>query len=88
MSADQIVEDLADRIARGEYPPGTQLPSYRQLSNLYDVSFATIATVIVRLKDRSLVVGVRGRGVFVAESVQPPPGPKPKRSGLNDPFAT
>lgn len=34
----QIADDLVDRIARGEYPPGTRLPSYTQLAELYDVS--------------------------------------------------
>jgi DNA-binding GntR family transcriptional regulator len=67
MSAMQIADDLAERIRGGEYPPGSKLPSYRDLMDLYDVGYTTIATVIVILKERGAVVGVQGRGVFVPE---------------------
>jgi DNA-binding GntR family transcriptional regulator len=80
MSADSIVDDLAERIRRGQYKPGTRLPTYRELADLYDVSPATIATIVVRLKERGLVVGVQGRGVFVAESA--------RRSATDNPFST
>lgn len=69
MTSDQIVSDLAERIRLGEYAPGTQLPTYAVLSGLYDVSPATIAIVIRILRERGLVVGVPGRGTYVAESV-------------------
>ncbi|GAA1575552.1 hypothetical protein GCM10009827_116740 [Dactylosporangium maewongense] len=68
MSSGQIVDDLAARIRSGEYVPGTQLPTYASLADLYDVSPATIAIVIRILRERGLVVGVPGRGTFVAES--------------------
>lgn len=66
---DGILEDLTERIRTGEkgYRPGDQLPSYRELGDLYTVSFSTIAMVIRRLKDRGLVVGYPGRGTFVAD---------------------
>jgi DNA-binding GntR family transcriptional regulator len=64
---EQIVEDMADRIATGEYQPGDQLPSYRELAVDYNVSHTTIATAIRILRWRGLVVGVPGRGTFVAE---------------------
>ena len=67
MSSDQIYEDLADRIRSGEYPPGTELPSYRELAALYTVGRTTMSVIVKRLRDEGLVVGVRGRGVFVAE---------------------
>lgn len=67
MSSDQIVEDLAERIRRGEYPPGTQMPTYRELSELYNVGFTTVSQVYKRLRDRGVLVGVQGRGVYVAE---------------------
>ncbi len=68
MSSDQIVDDLTARIRGGEYPPGTQLPTYAALAGLYDVSPATIAIVMRILRERGVVVGVRGRGTFVPES--------------------
>lgn len=66
LTSDEIVQDLADRIKAGEYKPGERLPKYGELQRMYDASHGTIATVIVRLKDRGLVVGLRGRGVYVA----------------------
>jgi len=68
MSSDQIVDDLAERIRTGEYPPGTQLPTYAALARLYEVSPATVAIVMRILRDRGVVIGVRGRGTFVPES--------------------
>ena len=68
MSSDQIVEDLAARIAGGEYQPGEQLPTYAVLADLYNVSPATIAIVMRILRERRVVIGVRGRGTFVPES--------------------
>jgi GntR family transcriptional regulator len=68
MSAAQIADDLADRIRAGEYPPGSQMPTYRALMGLYGVGYTTIATVILMLRQRGTVVGVPGRGVFVPEA--------------------
>lgn len=68
MSRDQIAADLTARIESGEYPPGTQLPPYRVLAELYSVSFTTIAQVMVVLRERKVVIGVPGRGVFVPDS--------------------
>lgn len=69
MTSDQIYEDLADRIRTGEYPPGTELPTYIELAALYGVGRTTVSVILKRLKDAGLVVGVRGRGVFVSEDV-------------------
>lgn len=68
MSADQIARDLTDRIAAGDYgEPGSQLPTYAALAGLYSVGVSTIAKVIMLLRERGVVVGVPGRGTFVAE---------------------
>jgi len=67
MTAEQIAADLTERIRRGEYKPGTQLPPYRVIADLYDVSFSTIARVMTLLRERKVVVGIPGRGVFVPE---------------------
>lgn len=68
MSAEEIAHDIRDRIEAGEYPPESKLPSYRQLMDLYDVGYTTVAKVIWMLRDRGIVIGVPGRGVFVAEA--------------------
>ncbi len=67
MSSEQIIEDLTERIRSGEYPPGSQLPTYDSLATLYSVSPATIASVMRILRERGVVVGVPGRGTFVPE---------------------
>jgi GntR family transcriptional regulator len=63
----QLADDLQARIRRGEYAPGSQLPTYRELAELYSVSTHTASRAIGLLIDRGLVVGVQGRGTFVAE---------------------
>lgn len=75
MSSDQIVDDLADRIKRGQYKPGQRLPKYDQLQRMYDVSHGTIALVIKLLKAKGVVIGLRGRGVYVAGTPQEEPEP-------------
>lgn len=65
MTYEQIADDLAARIASGEYPPNTKLPSNRQLAALYSVSTGTIERVHIVLRERRLTYGVPGAGVFV-----------------------
>jgi GntR family transcriptional regulator len=67
MTSTQIAADLTERIKSGEYPPGSQLPTYAALASLYSVSEGTIAGVMRLLRDRGVVVGIPGRGTFVPE---------------------
>jgi GntR family transcriptional regulator len=62
-----IANDLAERIRIGEYPPGSKIPSYRQLATLYSVHISTAQKAVMALEERGVVVGVPGRGVFVRE---------------------
>lgn len=64
----QIADDMSERIRRGEYPPGSALPKYRELAELYSVSQATAARAYGLLRDRGTVVGEPGRGMFVPEA--------------------
>lgn len=70
MTAEQIADDIADRIKRGEYKAGEQLPPYRVLADLYGVHVSTVARVMLILRARGTVVGVPGRGVFVPDAPQ------------------
>lgn len=65
----QIADDLAVRVAAGEYRPGQRLPSYAELASLYSVSVSTASRAVAILRDRQVVVGVPGRGVFVPQRV-------------------
>jgi GntR family transcriptional regulator len=63
----EVANDLQARINSGEYPPGTQIPSYAQLAVLYTVSVTTVQRAILVLQAQGVLVGVQGRGVYVAE---------------------
>jgi len=69
MTANQIVDDMEARIRSGEYPPGTRLPSARDLAVLYGIGMSTANKVYLILKTKGLVVGVPGVGVYVAEDL-------------------
>jgi GntR family transcriptional regulator len=62
-----IANDITARIAAGEYPPGSKIPSYAQLAALYSVSVSTAQRAVMALEERGVVVGVQGRGVFVKD---------------------
>lgn len=65
MSYAAIAADIAARIDTGEYPPGSRLPTYAQLADLYSVSLASIRRAIGQLRDDGVVEGHPGKGVFV-----------------------
>ncbi|MEU7981808.1 winged helix-turn-helix domain-containing protein [Micromonospora sp. NPDC049081] len=67
---DELLDDLLRKIKNGHYPPGSQLPSGRDLADVYDVSQSTISRAVARLREQGVLVGRPGRGVFVAESTQ------------------
>lgn len=69
----RVIADIRARIASGEWPPGTKLPTTAELRELYRVQFAspTLATATVQsalaiLKETGELRGQQGLGVFVA----------------------
>jgi DNA-binding GntR family transcriptional regulator len=70
-NAMQIVEDMAERILSGEYPPGSRLPTTLDLAVMYGVSESTASKVYLLLKLRGLAVGLPGVGVFVPDRLPP-----------------
>ena len=71
----EVARDLQARVDAGEYPPGSKIPSYAQLAALYSVGVTTIQRAILVLQERGILVGVPGRGVYVAEA--PPTAAQP-----------
>ncbi|MEV0071543.1 GntR family transcriptional regulator [Amycolatopsis sp. NPDC050768] len=61
----QVAGDLRDKIAAGEYAPGEQLPSERELVDTYGVSRPTVREAVNMLRSEGLVTSEHGRGVFV-----------------------
>lgn len=62
-----IADDIESRIRSGEYAAGVKLPSISQLAYLYSVSVSTVVRSMALLRDRKLVDGVQGIGVFVRD---------------------
>jgi GntR family transcriptional regulator len=72
----QIAEVIAGRIADGTYARGRRIPPARELAEEFGVSRRTVADALALLQERGLLVGVRGRGTFVAPET--PQGPQPE----------
>lgn len=67
---EQIAAILAARIADGTYPPRRRVPSEAGVCEEFDVSRPTARAAIQLLVERGLVVTVRGKGSYVADSPQ------------------
>jgi GntR family transcriptional regulator len=63
----QLAQHIVHLISSGAWPPGTVVPSVRQLAADLGLATATAQRVYADLQDRGLLVGQAGRGVFVAE---------------------
>lgn len=63
-----VIADVVRRIRSGEYPPGSKLPSAREMRETFDVSQMTIRTAVERLRAEGWVTTSPGAGVFVSEN--------------------
>jgi GntR family transcriptional regulator len=61
----QIEHDLATRIGRGEFQPGTPLPSQALLSREYGVTLMTLRQALSVLETDGLIAQLPGRGTYV-----------------------
>jgi GntR family transcriptional regulator len=61
----QVAGDIRKKIVAGEYHPGDQLPSERELVESYGVSRPTIRDAVGLLRAEGVLVAEHGRGVFV-----------------------
>jgi DNA-binding GntR family transcriptional regulator len=61
----QIADALRSRIASGELPVGSALPSTAQLSKRHAVSVTVVRAAINKLRADGLVVGQPGKAVYV-----------------------
>ncbi|UFN51073.1 GntR family transcriptional regulator [Roseomonas sp. OT10] len=64
---ERVKDHVRDRIAAGEWPPGTRLPSENELGPMLGVSRITISRAFAELARQGLVRKVQGLGTFVAE---------------------
>ena len=71
-----VANDIANAIVAGRYAAGSKLPSERELTEIYEVSRATIREAMIALAIRGIVEERHNAGVFVAKE-SPPPAPEP-----------
>ena len=61
----QVVTEIPQRIERGDYPPGSLLPSEHQLVAEFGVSRPTIVKSLAILRQEGWIDTQQGRGSFV-----------------------
>src|ERR1039457_1178147 len=61
----QVVDAIKRRIERGEYTPGTLLPSEHQLVGEFEVSRPTIVKALSALRQEGWIDTQQGKGSFV-----------------------
>jgi DNA-binding transcriptional MocR family regulator len=66
-----LVDALAAQIRSGRLPPGTRLPTHRQLAAQEGLALVTATRVYAELAAMGLVSGETGRGTFVRETSLP-----------------
>ena len=67
-----LVDSFAADIRSGQLPPGTRLPTHRQLAAEHGLALVTASRVYAELEAMGLVSGETGRGTFVRETSLPP----------------
>lgn len=65
----QIVDQIKQKIAVGEWKAGDEIPSIRQLAVDLRVSVITVKRAYLELERESLIVTQHGKGSFVAPDV-------------------
>jgi GntR family transcriptional regulator len=66
----QLADAIAAEIASGELAPDRPIPSENRLADEYGVARLTARRSAQELRERGLIITVRGKGSFVAK--QPP----------------
>jgi GntR family transcriptional regulator len=64
----QIVEQIRQRVAAGDWPAGQELPSIRALAADLRVSVITIKRAYLDLESDGVIVTRHGKGSFVADA--------------------
>lgn len=65
---EQIELTVRNWIAKGEYAPGEQLPTAREIAQMTGVNEQTIRRGLKNLIEEGLLRGAQGKGVFVAQN--------------------
>ncbi|MEO7691513.1 MAG: GntR family transcriptional regulator [Sphingomonas sp.] len=65
----QIMEQIKQRIAVGDWPPNTPLPSIRELATGIKVSIITVKRAYLELEREGVIVTQQGKGSRVNDTV-------------------
>lgn len=65
----QIMEQITHRVAVGDWPPNTALPSIRELAVEIKISVITVKRAYLELEREGVIVTQQGKGSFVRESL-------------------
>lgn len=65
----QIMEQITQRIAVGDWPPNTPLPSIRELATDTKVSIITVKRAYLELEREGVITTQQGKGSWVSESL-------------------
>lgn len=63
----QIIEQVRQRVALGDWPPGHELPSIRQLAAELMVSVITVKRAYLELERDGIITTRQGKGSVVAD---------------------
>jgi GntR family transcriptional regulator len=63
----QVMEQVQRRVAVGDLPPGTELPSIRQLASELQLSVITIKRAYLELERDGVITTRQGKGSVVAD---------------------
>lgn len=72
----QILDELRQRLATGQYEVGAKFPSLRELTAEFDVAELTVQGAVQELQRAGFLEAVAGRGTFVKalpETADSPP---------------
>jgi len=64
----QLMEQIKQRIAVGDWPAGQAIPSIRQLAADLQISVITVKRAYLELERDGVIVTRQGKGSFVADS--------------------
>jgi len=62
----KLRESIREKILKGEYPPGSKIPSEQELAQKYKVSRMTVIRAINDLVQEGLLYRKQGKGTFVS----------------------
>jgi GntR family transcriptional regulator len=65
----QIMEQIKQRIAVGDWPPQTPLPSVRELASEIKVSIITIKRAYLELGREGVIITQQGKGSWVSDAL-------------------